>query len=322
MIRVVASVLALVLLLATTPGLASVQRIPRVAVLLFGTAESDANFGAFRAALRDLGHVAGKTISLDVRGAQGQPGRLAELPAEIVATRPDVIVVLGGDGALFTKQATRTIPIVSVVSYDPVEQGLVASFARPGGNVTGAAYVSAETAGKRLQFIREALPGVSRLGVLWNPDHPDGEYRNSVEAGRTFGMTVVSLEVRRAEDFDAAFQAIERERLAAIVVAASRFMNGNRTRIMEFATARRLPVISGWGPWTDGGGLLSYGPDIDDLVRRAAAQVDRVLKGTRPADLPFELPTKFELVLNMRAAQTLGVSISPALRLQAARVIE
>jgi putative ABC transport system substrate-binding protein len=272
--------------------------------------------------LLELGYVEGKNVLLEYRAANGRRERVPGIANEIAAARPDVIVVFGGDMAPFAKQATTTIPIVTLVSYDPVETGLVGSLSRPGGNVTGVAYVSSETAGKRLQFLREAMPRLNRLGVLWNPDHPDGEYRHTLDAARIAGMRVVSLEVGRSDDFDAAFQMAQAQRVEVILVAASRFMNLNQKRVAEFAQAQRIPVISGWGPWATGGGLMSYGPDLNHLVRRMAVHVDRVLKGTRPEDLPVELPTKFDLVINLKTARNLGVTIPPSLVLQAARVIE
>jgi putative ABC transport system substrate-binding protein len=209
-----------------------------------------------------------------------------------------------------------------LTSQDPVEAGVVASFARPGGNLTGVAFVSEETAGKRLQFLKEAAPSLTRVAVLWNPDHPDGEYRNTEAAGRLLGIHVQSLEVRRVADFDGVFEAATRARAEALMVVSSRLMNLNRPRIQEFAGKQRLPLVSGWGPWARTGGFMSYGPDLDALVRRAATHVDKILKGARPGDLPIEQPTRFELVINLKTAKALGLTIPPSLLGRADHIIE
>jgi len=244
------------------------------------------------------------------------------LAFQVASLKPDVIVVLGGDMVPFVRQATSTIPIVMLTSQDPVQAGVVASFARPGANLTGVAFVSAETAGKRLQFLKEAVPSLTRVAVLWNPDHPDGEYRDIETAARRLGIHVQSLEVRRPEEFDEAFRSATRARAEALMVVSSRFMNLSRSRILEFVSKQRMPLVTGWGPWVHMGGFLSYGPDLDVLVKRAAAHVDKILTGTRPSDLPVEQPTKFELVINLKTAKGLGLTIPQSLLLRADQVIE
>jgi putative ABC transport system substrate-binding protein len=303
-------------------GAQPASRVPRVGVLLLGAPATDPNLAALRAGLRDLGYAEGRNLVLEFHSAEGRPERAAERARQLVALKPDVAVVLGGDMVPFVREATSTIPIVMLTSQDPVEAGVVASFARPGGNLTGVAFISSETAGRRLQFLKEAMPSLARVAVLWTPDHPDGEYRNTEIAGRRLGVQVHSLEVRRPEDFDAAFQVAARARVEAVVVASSRFMNLNRDRILEFASSQRIPFVTGWGPWARAGSLMSYGPDLDTLVRRAATHVDKILKGARPGELPVELPTKFELVVNLKTARALGVTIPPALLLRADQVIE
>ncbi|HVJ11425.1 MAG TPA: ABC transporter substrate-binding protein, partial [Burkholderiales bacterium] len=247
---------------------------------------------------------------------------VAALGLQAASLKPDVIVVLGGDMVQTVKAATSTLPVVMLTSNDPVEDGVVASFARPGANITGIAFVSEETASKRLELLKQAMPSLTRVAVLWNPDHPDGEYRSAEAAARVLGMQIQSLEVRRLADFDRAFEAATRARAEALMVVSSRFMNLNRDRILEFARSKQLPVVSGWGPWVQAGGLMSYGPDLDVLARRAATHVDRILKGARPADLPVEQPTKFELVINLRTAKALGVTIPQSLLARADRVID
>jgi putative ABC transport system substrate-binding protein len=297
-------------------------KVARLAVVLFDAPATNPNLTAFVAGLRDLGHVEGRNLVLEYRHAGGRPELIAELGLQVASLKPDVIAVLGGDMMPSVKAANSTLPIVMLTSNDPVEAGWVASFARPGGNVTGVAFVSEETASKRLQYLKEAVPSLTRVAVLWSPDHPDGEYRSAEAVAGRLGIQVQSLEVRRLEDFDAAFEAATRARAEALMVVSSRFMNLNRARIQEFADRRKLPMVTGWGPWARAGGLMSYGPDLDVLARRAATHVDRILKGAKPADLPVEQPTKFELVINLRAAKALGVTINQPLLAQAAQVLD
>ena len=297
-------------------------KVARLGVVLFDAPATNPNVAAFVAGLRDLGYVEGRNVALEYRHASGRPELLPELGRQVASMKPDLIVVLGGDMVPTVKAATSTLPVVMLTSNDPVEAGVVASFARPGGNITGLAFVSEETASKRLQFLKQALPSLTRVAVLWNPDHPDGEYRSAEAAARLLGIHIQSLEVRRLADFDGAFDAATRARAEALMVVSSRFMNLNRARILEFAQKKRLPVVTGWGPWAHAGGLMSYGPDLDVLARRAATHVDKILKGAKPADLPVEQPTKFELVVNLRTAKGLGVTIHQSVLARADQIIE
>lgn len=315
------SVLAFALLFATVAYGQPAAQAPRVAIVLFSTPQSEPNATALVAGLRDLGRIDGRNLALEYRFAAGRPERLHELALETVASRPEVIVALGGDVVPFVQDATRTIPIVMLTSNDPIETRMIASYARPGGNTTGVAFVSAETGAKRLQYLHEAAPAIARVAVLWNPDHPDGEYRDVQAAARTLGMQVISLEVRRPEEFEAAFDAAAQARVQALMVVSSRLMNANRVRIYEWTARQRIPLVSGWGPWAEAGGLLSYGPDLDVLARRAATHVDKILKGARPGELPVEQPTRFELVVNLRAARELGIVVPAALVGRADRVV-
>jgi len=314
---------AVVLLAAPLSGEAQeAGKVARLGVLLFSTPEGDPNVTAFRQGLNELGYVEGKNLTTVYRYAEGKPERLAGLANELVALKPDVILALGGDVAPFARTATNTIPIVMSVSNDPVQSGLVASLAKPGGNVTGVTFVSSELAAKRLQFLKQAAPGISRVAVIWNPDHIDPEYRETQATGKILGVHVQSLEVRGADDFDAAFRAAAAERAEAIIVVSSRLTTINRQRILELAARQRLPVVAGWGPWVETGALLSYGPDLNAMVRRAATYVDRILKGANPAILPVEQPTKFDLIINLKSASALGLTIPSSLRMQAAHVVE
>jgi putative ABC transport system substrate-binding protein len=314
------TVLILGAALFAAPLVAEAQ--PRLGVLLFGTPATDPNFAAFRRGLTDLGYVEGRSIVLEYRYAEGKAERLPDLARELVSLKPNVIFALGGDVAPAIKSATATIPVVVAVSLDPVQAGLVADLARPGGNITGVTLVSSELAAKRLQFLKEIAPAISRVGVLWNPAHPDFEYKETLFAAQRLGVQVESLEVRNPGDFDAAFQAATVARAEAVIVASSRLMLLNRQQIFELAAKHRILLVSGWGPWAQAGALLSYGPDVDAITRRAAIHIDKILKGAKPGELPIEQPTKFELVINLKTAKALGLTIPPSLLARADQVIE
>lgn len=321
--RLRTAVVLLLALAAALPALAqTAAKAPRVGVLLFGTPDTDPNVRSFRAGLRDLGYVEGRNIALEFHYAEGKPERLADLARELVRTRPDVIFALGGDVAPSVRTATSTIPIVVAVSLDPVQSGLVANLARPGGNLTGVTFVSSDLAAKRLQLLKEIAPAVSRVGVLWNPDHVDPEYRETQAAGRTLGVQVHSLEVRAAGDLERAFQTAAAARVEAIVVVSSRLMAVNRQAIADLATRNRMLLVAGWGGWPQVGALFSYGPDLDVIVRLAATHVDKVLRGARPGDIPIEQPNKFELIINLKAARAHGLTVPPAILGRADRVLE
>jgi putative ABC transport system substrate-binding protein len=299
-----------------------VGKVPRLGVLLYGTPNDDPNLPAFRLGLSELGYVEPRTITVEYRYAVGKPERLRALAIELAAGKPDVIVALGGDVAPFARAATSTIPIVMIVSADPVEGGLVASMARPGGNVTGVTFVSSDLAAKRLQFLKEIAPRISRVGMLWNPDHVDPEYRETQKAAPGLGIRVQSLEVRSANDFDAAWQTAIATQLEAVIAVSSRLTTINRQRIIESSQQRRLLLVSGWGPWAKEGALFSYGPDLNVIVRHAATYVDKILKGAKPADLPIEQPAKFDLVINAKTAKAFGLTIPQSLLLRADQVIQ
>jgi putative tryptophan/tyrosine transport system substrate-binding protein len=295
---------------------------PRVGVLLYGAAETDPNYGFFRRGLRELGYLEGQSIVLEPRGAESRPERLPALARELVATRPDLIYVLGGDVLPFVRALTSTIPIVAAVSNDPVQSGLVASLARPGGNITGVTFVASDLAAKRLQFLRELDPQLARLAVLWNPDHVDPEYREIQIAGRALNVQVQSLEVRSPADFDRAYQTALSMRAQALMAVSSRLLTVDRASVIGFASQHKLLLASGWGPWAREGAILSYGPDLNDITRRSAAHVDKILRGASPAELPVEQPTKFQLVINGKIAKILGVSLPEKLVALADEVIE
>ena len=296
--------------------------VPRVGVLLYGTSDTDPNYGSFRRGLRELGYVENQNIVLEPRSAEGKPDRLPVLARELVAAKPDLIYVIGGDVAPFVRSATSTIPIVMAVSNDPVQSGLVASLARPGGNVTGVTFVSSDLAAKRQQFLHELVPRLTRVAVLWNPDHVDPEYREVQLAGRTLGIQVQSLEVRSRMDFDAAYQTALSVGAQALMPISSRLLTLDRGGIIGFATRHRLLLASGWEVWAREGALLSYGPDLDEITRRSAVHVDKILRGASAAELPVEQPTRFQLVINGKTAKALGLTIPDKLLALADEVID
>jgi len=297
------------------------DRIRRIGILLFSQQDL-AVIAPCLEELKALGYVDGKTVALEYRDAEGQYERLPGLAAELVRLSPDVIFSFGGEQAPIVKRATASIPIVVVVSNDPVASGLVASRARPGGNVTGVTYVHDALAGKSIELLKHAAPGVSRVAMLWNPQHTDPEYRETQRAAGTLRVQLQSLEVRVTSDFEAAFQAAIRERAEALIVAGSRLLNLNRRQIGDFAAKNRL-ILVGTPKWLlEVGSLLTYGPNAVELNRRAAAYVDKILKGAKPADLPMQQPTVFELVINLKTAKALAVTIPPSLLQRADQVIE
>ena len=316
--------LTLLLAWSTREGAEAQQagKVPRLGVLMYGTPDGDPNIMALRQGLAELGYVDSRNIKLEYRYAAGKPERLRDLATQLAADKPDVIVAFGGDVAPIARAATSTLPIVMIISNDPVEAGLVASMARPGGNVTGVTFVSSDLAAKRLQFLKDVAPRISRVGILWNPDHVDPEYRETQKAAASLGVRLHALEVRSANDLDAAWQAATGAQLEAVIAVSSRLMTLNRQRIIESAQQRRLLLVSGWGPWAKEGALLSYGPDLDAIVRRAAGYVDKLLKGAKPGDLPIEQPTKFDLVINAKTAKAFGLTVPQTVLLQASQVIE
>ena len=324
-VSILGSAVVAALIFVWTPPAGHTQqtaKVARVGVLVFGTPENDPSLSSLREGLRDLGYAEGRNLAFEYRYAEGQTDRLPGLALELARLKPDVIFALGGDVAPAARTATTTIPIVVSVSNDPVRSGLVASFARPGANITGVTFVSSDLAAKRVQLLKEIAPKITRIGVLWNPDHVDPEYQETQAAGRALDIQVHSLEVRGPADFETAFRTAAAARLEAIVVVSSRLTLLNRLRTVEHAARTHTLLVTGWGPWADSGALLSYGPDINIAVRHAATYVDRILKGARPADLPIQLPTNFELVVNLKTARAYGLSVPPSVRARADKIIE
>ena len=252
--------------------------------------------------LRELGYVDGKTMVLEHRFAEGRLEKIPELVADLVRQKVEVIIGLGGDIAVAAKKATQTVPIVVGTSDDPVQASIISSLARPGGNVTGVSFVMDELAGKRIQLLKEINPKLSSSAVLRNPAHADNELKEIQITAKEFNVQLKLFTVERMDEFDNALSAMKKERFDALVVVPSRLTSLRRAQLAGFALKTRIPMASGWREFTEAGGLLSYGPNRTQIARRIAYYVDRILKGAKPADLPVETPTKFELVINLKTA--------------------
>jgi putative ABC transport system substrate-binding protein len=298
----------------------------KIGVLSPSTPAAWAHFlEAFRQGLRELGHVEGKTFVLQLRYGEARAVRISEVARELVSLKVDVIVTATDIAIAAVKQQTRTIPIVFTAATDPVGTGFVASLARPGGNVTGLSNISPELSGKRLELLKEAVPGLSRVAFLWNPDLRGAlfDYKETEGAARALRLQLQSVEVSRAEDLDRAFSAITEQGAQALIVQGPNPVTfANRAKVVSFAQRNRLPSMYVNRDYVDAGGLMSYGPSVRDLFRRAATYVDKILKGAKPADLPVEQPMKFELVINMKTAKSLGLTIPQTILVRTDQVIQ
>jgi ABC-type uncharacterized transport system substrate-binding protein len=321
-------IVALILSLLAAPLAVTAQQPPpvhRIGLLRTGSALSDRpSLESFRQGLRDLGYVEGQNLVLEERYAEGSDERLRDLAADLVQLQVEVIVAGGSAAIRAAQRATHTIPIVMASSADPVARGFVASLAHPGGNITGVSWLGTELGGKQLEVLKEAVPQVSRVAVLANPASPGygpGRY-NLTAAAQALGLHLRVVELHRADEVDHAFPALTREGAEALMVLADALLlDGLRGRIVALAATHRLPAMYPWKTFVDAGGLMSYGPSLPDLRRRAAYYVDRILKGAKPAELPVEQPTRFELVINLKTAHALGITIPPTLLFQADEVI-
>ena len=277
-----------------------------------------------RQGLRDLGYVEGNNLLIDYRWAERQGERLEGLAQELIDNKVDVIVIMTGPAVLAVKERTARVPIVMAVSGDPVGTGVVTSLARPGGNITGFSLMSAELAGLRLSVLREAVPTARRIGVLYNPtERPtEREMRETEAAAVTLGVTLQPLEARDGDDLDQAFASAVAGKVDALITFAHGFAFIHRRRIAQLAARHRLPAMYGWREYAEIGGLMTFGPNVTATLRRAASYVDRILKGANPGDLPIEQPAKFELVVNLKTAKALGLTIPPSILIRADEVIE
>jgi putative ABC transport system substrate-binding protein len=303
-------------------------KIARIGYLSINLAANPHLREAFLQGLRDLGYVEGRDVVIEDRSAEGKLERFPALAAELVALKVDVIVTAGGPpAALAAKQATRTLPIVFAAAADPVTDGLVTSLARPGGNVTGLSILAPELVGKRLEQLTQAVPGVSRVAVLWQPGAlgkrtEKDTLKGAEVAARALGVRLQVVEARGPDDFDRAFSDMTRARAGALTVLTGAMFFGERRRLVDLAAKQGLPAVYPWREFVDAGGLMAYGPNVADLYRRAATYVDRILKGAKPGDLPVEQPTKFELVINLKTAKALGLTIPQSVLLRADEVIQ
>ena len=315
--------------LLAAPFVAEAQqagKIWRIGLLSYAASDSGgaARWKAFREQLRELGYVEGQNVFFESRWGDGQVGRLRGLAAELIDAKVDIMVTASSEAALAAKQATRSIPIVTATGGDPVKLGVVASLARPGGNVTGVFSLSNDLVGKRLEFLKQLIPRVARVAFLRHSDNRASalNLRDAESAARPLGLVVQSVGVRGPKELDAAFGAMKRERADAVIVLEATAFFPDRQRIADLALMHRLPMAAQAREYAEAGALISYGTDYLDLFRRAAMYVDKILKGAKPADLPIEQPTKFELVINLRTAKALGLTIPPSLLQRADQVIE
>jgi putative ABC transport system substrate-binding protein len=299
-------------------------KAPRLGFLIPASASTVSDrVEEFRQGLRDLGYVEGKNLVINYRSAEGKAERLADLAAELVSLKPDVIFTSSPQGAVAAKKATTTIPIVFVGVSDPVGLGIVSSLAQPGGNVTGLTNFVVDLSGKRLELIKESIGNIAPAAVLWNSLNPGNRLalKETEAAAQHFGVKLIVLDVRSPNDFDDAFQRATSGRARALLPLPDPLMNTQRSRLLDFAAKHRLPAMYSAREFVDAGGLMSYGPDLPALFRRGAIYVDKILKGTKPADLPVEQPMKFEFIINLKAAKQIGLTILPNVLVRADRVI-
>jgi putative tryptophan/tyrosine transport system substrate-binding protein len=297
-------------------------RRPRLGVVIYSTPAADPNAQTFLRTIRDLGQVDGQNIDIEYRYAEGKPERLPDLAADLVRLKPDIIYSIGGEVTLSAAKATETIPIVYAMSADPVQIGLAASLAKPGGNATGVTFLSDELAAKRLEVFRKSVPHISRIGFLRDPSHADNEEPVAQGAAQALGVQLLPVSLRGPADLDRALDTAARSNIDSLYVVSSRHSTANVGRIVEFATRHRLPLVGGWGAWVEAGGLLSYGPNVGEMIRQSAVYVDKVLKGAKTADLPVQQPTRFELHINLKTAKAFGLEIPEPFLLLADKVIE
>jgi putative ABC transport system substrate-binding protein len=312
--KVIGLALGIALLALSFPAQAQQQgKVAKIGYLQARPASSSDGSNVFRRMLREIGYVEGKNIAFEYRYADNNYDRLPALADELVRLKVDVLITPAMTAALAAKNATRTIPVVFFGAGDPVALGLVDSLARPGGNITGFITIEAVLTGKRLELLKESIPKLSRVAVLWDPKNPSSgqSWRESQLSARELGLQLHSMEVSSADKFDSAFNEAIKAGSAALAVTQSALNNSNQKWIAELAAKNRLPAIYGRGDFVASGGLMSYGADQAEPVRRAALYVDKILKSAKPADLPVEQPTKFELVINLKTAKALGLTIPP-----------
>jgi putative ABC transport system substrate-binding protein len=324
--RLAVTLLALALL--TAPLAAEAQqakKIPRIGFLsTFSPSDNPLWHEGFRQGLRELGYIQGENISIEYRWAEGKEERLPALAADLVRLNVDLILVETTPASLAAKQATTTIPIVMTIVADPLANGLVRSLARPGGNITGMSLQQTDLTAKRVQLLKEVVPTISRLGILWNPASPitRRQFAEAEAAARVLGLQLISLEVRTPDDFERVFRAATGAGVGALLVLDDFLLVIHHARITALAIKARLPALSTVTEFALAGGLMGYAVNLPDVYRRSMTYVDRILKGAKPADLPVQQPSKFELVINLKTAKALGLTIPPSVLARADEVIE
>ncbi|MGE5848946.1 MAG: ABC transporter substrate-binding protein [Candidatus Methylomirabilota bacterium] len=326
--RVIGIIALLLIGLTAAPLAAEAQepaKIPRIGLLSpFDRSSAALNIEAFRRGLRELGYTEGSNITIEYRFAEGKFDRLPDLAADLVRLNVAVIVTSSTPGIQAARNATITIPIVMAAVSDPVGSGFVASLAHPGGNVTGLSLLDTELSAKRLDLLREAVPGLARMGVLWSPADPGMtlQFNMVQDTAQPLGLQIQNVQVRDPSAFEGAFQAASIGRVGALLVFAQPFTLRHRTQIVDLAGKSRLPAMYTSRSFVDAGGLMAYGASLPELYRRAASYVDKILKGAKPAELPVEQPTKFELVINLKTAKALGLKIPQSVLVRADEVIQ
>jgi putative tryptophan/tyrosine transport system substrate-binding protein len=319
----VGHLVAAVILLAPLVACAQAAKIYRIGFITTGA--PDTGIDAFRQGMRDVGYVEGRNVTFEARFAAGRNERLSNLVAEVVQQKPDVLVVVSTSTALSAKKATTTIPIVFASVFDPVAAGLVASLARPGGNLTGTAMgVGGDFGGKWVELLKEAVPSLSRVAVLWNSaNQSSAQSAKAIQAAaQKLGVDLVLFDAGSAAALDAGLKAAAGGRFDGLIIAPDPYFNANRAKLVQFAAGRRLPAVYFFRSFADAGGLMAYGANNAESIRAAAKHVDRILKGAKPADLPVDQPTRFELVINLKTAKALGLKIPQSLQVRADHVIQ
>jgi putative tryptophan/tyrosine transport system substrate-binding protein len=318
-------VLSLSMFLAPLAAEAQPARVHRIGFISSASSSAmAARDEAFRQGLSALGYVVGQNITIEYRWADGKNERLPGFAAELVNLKLDVIVTHGGVATRAVQQASTTTPIVIAAADDPLAAGLVASLARPGANITGLSLMTPDLTPKRLELLKEILPGLTRVAVLWNSANPisEPELRKAEAAARSLGLQLQSLGMRDPHEFATAFSSMKREHAGVVFMLPDAMFFGRRNEIVDLAASSRLPLVAHLREFADAGGLMTYGPNVADVHRRAATYVDKILKGAKPGDLPIEQPTKFELVINLKTAKALGLSIPPSLLVRADEIIQ
>jgi putative ABC transport system substrate-binding protein len=297
-------------------------RRTRIGVLIYGALERNPSTQALLEGFRELGYIDGQNVTFEYWYAQGRPERLPGLAADMVQSKPDVIFAIGGDVTPHAAKATQTIPIIYSMSADPVKLGIARSMAKPGGNATGVTLLSDELAAKRLETFKEAAPRIARVALVRDPSHSDNELPIAERAAKALKLELLPVEIHDPSELERKLEAAKEAGIDSLYVVSSRHTDANAPRIVEFANRQRLPLVAGWGTWVQAGGLISYGPNVGEMIRQASRYLEPVLKGANPGDLPVQQPTRFELFVNLKTAKALGLEIPESFLLRADKVIE